>query len=92
MHCRIMSKRLQLKWVGMSNNTNTITINVSESAQKTNCSNKLLFRVPDNDKMADKLFSAAMSAQAQKISIVFGYEENDCLNNGTVPRTFRIGS
>lgn len=51
--------------VGGSNNTNTVFIDVLETAKNTECINKNHFKLPVTDQHADRFFSMALAAQAQ---------------------------
>lgn len=77
--------------VGSSNGTNTIFIETIEAATATtNCSNRKLFRLPDSDKSADRLFSLALSAQAQNKKITLDYNIDECLEGGVLISVFRL--
>lgn len=76
--------------IGVSNNTNTIFIETVESIPGSNCPVKNLFRLPDTDKQADRLFSLAMAAQAQGKKLTLGYNANDCLGSGSLVTVFKL--
>ncbi|WP_196161759.1 hypothetical protein [Reinekea sp. G2M2-21] len=78
--------------VGASNNTNTVFIDVEETAANSNCDNKRHFKIDDSNKNADRFFSLALAAQAQSKKMVLGYNEDDCLHGGIEPRVFKIKS
>jgi hypothetical protein len=76
--------------VGASNNTNTVFIDVSEIANNTTCGRKDHFKLPLTDQLADKFFSAALTAQAQGRRLVIGYEADECIHGGILPRVFKV--
>lgn len=78
--------------VGASNNTNTVFIDVLESASNTTCENKVHFKLPDDDKNSDRFYSIALAAHAQSKKIVIGYYPDECIHGGILPRTFKISN
>ncbi|WP_019606637.1 hypothetical protein [Teredinibacter turnerae] len=76
--------------VGGSSNTNSVFIDVVETAQNTNCSNKNHFKLAYDSPHADRFYSTALAAQAQGKKMRLGYEPDDCLSNGVKPRVFKI--
>ena len=76
--------------VGGSNNTNTVFIDVLETAKNTECINKKHFKLPLTDQHADRFFSMALAAQAQNKKMSLHYEPTDCINGAIKPRVFKI--
>ena len=76
--------------VGGSSNTNSVFIDVTETAQHTNCANKKHFKLAFDSPHADRFYSTALAAQAQGKKMRLGYEPDDCLSNGVKPRVFKI--
>jgi hypothetical protein len=76
--------------VGASNNTNTVFIDAKEDADNTSCDRKNHFKLPLTDQLADKFFSAALAAQAQGRQLVIGYEADECIHGGILPRVFKV--
>ena len=76
--------------VGASNNTNSVFIDVAETALSTDCVNKVHFKLSVLDQNADRFYSMALAAQAQGKKMRLGYEPSDCLSDAVEPRVFKI--
>lgn len=75
--------------VGASNNTNSVFIDVEETALSTNCANKTHFKLSVLDQNADRFYSMALVAQTQGKKMRLGYEPGDCLSDAIEPRVFK---
>ncbi len=79
-----------VKNVGASNNTNTVFIDTVEQATASSCANTVHFKLPLNDKLADKFYSAALMAKASGQKIAISYEPDACISGGILPAVFKI--
>lgn len=70
--------------VGFSNNSDTLFMEVKESIGGTanTCGHKKRFRLPFEDKLADKALSIAMLSQVRQTKVRVGYVTDDCINDG----------
>lgn len=76
--------------IGSSNNSNTIFIETAESITGSECPNKYLFRLPDSDKAADRLFSMGLAEKTIGKKIVINYEVDSCFEGASLVRAFRL--
>ncbi|WP_054113241.1 hypothetical protein [Marinagarivorans algicola] len=79
-----------IKNVGASNNTNTVFIDTVEQATGSSCTNTVHFKLPLDDKLAGKFYSAALMAKASGQKIALTYEPNACISGGILPTVFKI--
>lgn len=85
-----VENQFTIDYLGVSNNTATLFLEVIENVSGTTCSDPNSFRVSVSDPNVDRFLSILMSAQAQGLPVFINYDVSQCLSGGTVMNVIKL--
>ena len=79
---------IEVRKVGASNNSNTVFVKGDKLGGT--CPDKQYFRLPDNDKHAEKLYATALTAMTSKKKLEIIINDNECIAGSSIIKVFSI--